>query len=124
MALGNSSVLVLTYIPHVCSVELENKTDEMKVEEVVACSFSEWYPKLRKVTFPSKILPLPKEFIDYLLADNLVLRSNQALLKYDRPTDDASSSSDNEEDDDEGWEQAERETPALEVIRSGSFGGL
>jgi hypothetical protein len=82
----------------------------MKSHEIQACSFSEWYPLFKKVTFPSKIIPLTQEFVDYLLADNLVLRSDQALLTYSR--DDSSDS----EDDEEGWAKAESETPALEVL--------
>jgi hypothetical protein len=84
----------------------------MKSHEIQACSFSEWYPLFKKVTFPSKIIPLTQEFVDYLLADNLVLRSDQALLTYSR---DDSNSSDSE-DDEEGWAKAESETPALEVL--------
>ncbi|XP_046639568.1 cell division cycle protein 123 homolog [Daphnia pulicaria] len=83
----------------------------MKSHEIQACSFSEWYPLFKKVTFPSKIIPLTQEFVDYLLADNLVLRSDQALLTYSR---DDSNSSDSE-DDEEGWAKAESETPALEA---------
>ena len=85
----------------------------MKSHEILACSFSEWYPLFKKVTFPSKIIPLSQEFVDYLLADNLVLRSDQALLTYDKK--DGSNSSDSE-DDEEGWAKAESETPALEVV--------
>ena len=80
----------------------------MKSHEILACSFSEWYPLFKKVTFPSKIIPLSQEFVDYLLADNLVLRSDQALLTYDKK--DGSNSSE------EGWAKAESETPALEVV--------
>ncbi len=86
----------------------------MKIKEVLACSFSEWYPLLRKSTFPSKILPLPQEFVDYLLADNLVLRSNQALLTYE-PEEGSSSDSD-DDNDAAGWDEAEKESPALDVI--------
>lgn len=85
----------------------------MKSHEILACSFSEWYPLFKKVTFPSKIIPLTQEFVDYLLADNLVLRSDQALLTYDKQDDSNSSDS---EDDEEGWAKAESETPALEVV--------
>lgn len=84
----------------------------MKSHEVLACSFSKWYPLLRKVTFPSQIVPLSDEFVEYLLADNLVLRSDQALLKYDKRQDNDSSDSEYDEDD---WAQAESETPSLEV---------
>jgi hypothetical protein len=82
----------------------------MKSHEILACSFSHWYPLFKKVTFPSKIIPLSQEFVDYLLADNLVLRSDQALLTYDK-IDESDS-----EDDEEGWAKALSETPALEVV--------
>ncbi len=85
----------------------------MKNYEVLACSFSEWYPRLKKVTFPSQIIPLSKEFVDYLLADNLVLRSDQTLLKYDKGEE---SNSSDTEDDEEAWAQAECQTPSLEVF--------
>ena len=45
----------------------------MKVNEVLACSFPSWYPLFRKITIKSKIHALPQEFVDYLLADNLIL---------------------------------------------------
>lgn len=63
----------------------------MKVQDVLTCSFASWYPFFQKITIKSKILALPQEFIDYLLADNLVLgdtcqppgRSNYTLkLKH------------------------------------------
>lgn len=90
----------------------------MKSYEVLACSFSEWYPRLRKVTFPSRVIPLSNEFVEYLLADNLVLRSDQALLKYVKEHESDSSDSENDE---EGWAQAESETPALEVLGTSYF---
>lgn len=84
----------------------------MKSCEILACSFSEWYPHFKKVTFPSRVIPLSQEFVDYLLADNLVLRSDQALFTYDKGNESSSSDS---EDDEEGWIKAESETPALEA---------
>ena len=97
----------------VTDFKLLSSSKVMKYSEVLACSFSEWYPLLKKVTFPSQIIPLPKEFVDYLLADNLVLRSDQTLLKYDKGEESNSSES---EDDEEAWAQAESETPSLEVV--------
>lgn len=85
----------------------------MKSSEILACSFSEWYPHFKKVTFPSRIIPLSQEFVDYLLADNLVLRSDQALITYEK---DNESTSSNSEDDEEDWATAESETPVLEVL--------
>lgn len=45
----------------------------MKILEVLNCSFSAWYPKFKDHTIKSHIIPLPHEFVDYLLADNVIL---------------------------------------------------
>ena len=42
----------------------------MRVAEVEACSFNKWYDSFSKVTFLSKILPLPVEVVRYLKSDN------------------------------------------------------
>ena len=42
----------------------------MKVGEVEACSFEKWYNFFTKVTFQSRILPLPEEVVRYLKSDN------------------------------------------------------
>jgi len=81
----------------------------MKVHEVLACSFPSWYPSFRKVTIKSRIHALPQEFVDYLLADNLVLRGNcQKPGNYD------GNSSDSEESDG-GWDEATSETPSIQA---------
>lgn len=46
---------------------------KMKITEVLNCSFSSWYPKFKDFTTKSQIIPLPQEFLDYLLADQVVL---------------------------------------------------
>lgn len=45
----------------------------MKISEVLNCSFSAWYPRFKEYTIKSQIIPLPQDFIDYLLADQVVL---------------------------------------------------
>ncbi|OWF36397.1 cell division cycle protein 123 homolog [Mizuhopecten yessoensis] len=45
----------------------------MDIQEVLNCVFSAWYPKFKHITIKSNILPLPKEFLDYLQADGIVL---------------------------------------------------
>ena len=45
----------------------------MKREHVLNCNFSAWYPKFKNITIRSRVIPLPKEFVDYLKADNVVL---------------------------------------------------
>jgi len=77
----------------------------MKVQDVLTCSFASWYPFFQKITIKSKILALPQEFIDYLLADNLVLGDT-----CQPPGDYRENSSDSEESDGE-WD----ETPSLDA---------
>ncbi|XP_013784608.1 cell division cycle protein 123 homolog, partial [Limulus polyphemus] len=43
------------------------------IQNVLNCSFSSWYEKFKKVTIRSKVVDLPHDFIEYLLADGLVL---------------------------------------------------
>lgn len=45
----------------------------MRISDVLNCSFSSWYPKFKDFTTKSQIIPLPQEFVDYLLADQVVL---------------------------------------------------
>ena len=41
----------------------------MYAHEVDACAIDQWYNEFSKVTFESKILPLPKQVLDYLRSD-------------------------------------------------------
>jgi len=92
----------------------------MKVDEVLTTQFHVWYQFLKKATFASQTIELPREFIDYLLADNLALDScNETRVKYDKHNSDESSSSD--EEDNAAWEEAERETPSIPVCSSHIF---
>jgi D123 len=91
-----------------------------RVEEVLACQFSSWYPIFsnllvkykgrRNVTIPSVIIsPLPDEFQEYLLSDQLILptdtRTSSALLEAHNRTTEAgdvwSSDDDASDQDDE-----------------------
>lgn len=42
-------------------------------QDIDLCSFSSWYPRFKTVTFKSRIIPLPKAFIDYLNAESIYL---------------------------------------------------
>ncbi|XP_069141459.1 cell division cycle protein 123 homolog [Argopecten irradians] len=57
----------------------------MDTQDVLNCVFSAWYPKFKDITIKSHILPLPKEFLDYLQADGVVLpeQSVTASGKHD-----------------------------------------
>jgi len=43
----------------------------MREEEVLACSFDRWYPDFKDITFRSCIIPLPEEFVSFLMADGI-----------------------------------------------------
>eukprot|EP00794_Sanderia_malayensis_P006883 gene6883-7658_t len=45
----------------------------MKREHVRNCMFSTWYPHFRQLTIKSRIIKLPDDFVNYLLADGIVL---------------------------------------------------
>lgn len=45
----------------------------MLEEEVLACSFDRWYDRFHGLTFRSRVIPLPEDFVQYLLADGIAL---------------------------------------------------
>ena len=45
----------------------------MKRQNCINCIFSSWYENFKRVTFRSKVIRLPVEFIDYLKSDGIVL---------------------------------------------------
>lgn len=45
----------------------------MSDQHLRACSLPEWYPLLRSVTFPTRIIPLPLDFVEYLKADGIFM---------------------------------------------------
>lgn len=50
----------------------------MKQKHVVNCQFSYWYKKFKNSTFRSIVIPLQKEFIDYLNQDGVVLPGSES----------------------------------------------
>jgi hypothetical protein len=42
-------------------------------QDIDNCSFNSWFQKFKSHTFKSKILPLSREFIDYLNAEGIYL---------------------------------------------------
>ncbi|KAK3104009.1 hypothetical protein FSP39_023648 [Pinctada imbricata] len=45
----------------------------MKLDDVLYCSFTAWYPKFSHITIKSCVIPLPQDFLDYLNEDGVVL---------------------------------------------------
>lgn len=83
----------------------------MKREHVLSCNFSVWYPKFKNITIRSRVIPLSKEFVDYLKADNVVLPGQPVVTR----------DSDEEiESDSEEW-QALDEDPNEHTITAPEF---
>lgn len=81
-----------------------------KVEDILNCSFSNWYAKFKKYTISeTKIFrPLPKEFINYLESDGIELPKN--AKKDSVLFQDAQPNSDNEYSD---WEDGDKDNGNL-----------
>ncbi len=43
----------------------------MREEDVIGCEFQNWFPAFQKLTFKSKVLPLPEELVTYFRTDGL-----------------------------------------------------
>jgi len=48
-------------------------SDAMRHDEILACSIDRWYGEFKDVTFTSKIITLPEDFVKFLLSDGLRL---------------------------------------------------
>jgi len=49
----------------------------LSAAELRACSIDVWYPQLRRVSIRSVLLPLPRDFADYLVADGVVVPADE-----------------------------------------------
>ncbi|XP_068132229.1 translation initiation factor eIF2 assembly protein-like isoform X2 [Hyperolius riggenbachi] len=57
----------------------------MKKEQVVNCQFSVWYPRFKRLSIRSVIIPLPENVKDYLLDDGTLVvsgREDSAVCSY------------------------------------------
>lgn len=79
----------------------------MKISEVLNCTFSEWYSRFKDHTIKSCILPLPTEFVDYLLADKVVLPEGTVMLSANNDGDDSDEEENKDDQDDVDWESEE-----------------
>jgi len=76
------------------------------ISQVNNCDFSKWYPKYKKISLKSRIIPLEEEFINYLNEDGIYLPFNdngqpQKFYQAERDEYDSDWSSDEYEDEDE-----------------------
>eukprot|EP00429_Kryptoperidinium_foliaceum_P052391 CAMPEP_0176075504 /NCGR_PEP_ID=MMETSP0120_2-20121206/37738_1 /TAXON_ID=160619 /ORGANISM="Kryptoperidinium foliaceum, Strain CCMP 1326" /LENGTH=355 /DNA_ID=CAMNT_0017409209 /DNA_START=60 /DNA_END=1124 /DNA_ORIENTATION=+ len=49
----------------------QDEEPEMQESDVMACTFAAWYSKFRPITFKSEVIPLPEDFVKYLMADGI-----------------------------------------------------
>jgi len=47
------------------------------ISQINNCDFSKWYPKYKKISLKSRIIPLEEEFINYLNEDGIYLPYNE-----------------------------------------------
>ena len=62
-----------------CAGRTENRR-MAHAEQVLNCSFHRWYPAFQAVSFRSQFVPLPKEFVEYLVEDGVYLPENNAAV--------------------------------------------
>jgi hypothetical protein len=49
-------------------------------EELLQCSIGQWYDQYEKHTFPTMLVPLPEEFVAWLLEDGLFLPASNSAV--------------------------------------------
>lgn len=85
----------------------------MKVQHVLNCSFSSWYPSFKRCTLRSRVIPLPKCFIDYLLEDRIVLPKGSGEVQP-KPKESVESDDEDYFEDDGRWSStAEADMPVI-----------
>ena len=53
----------------------------LRESDVLSCQFQEWYPQFRHVSLASEIIPLPEDFVEYLLEDGVFLPSGSEAVR-------------------------------------------
>ena len=49
-------------------------------DELLQCSIGSWYYQYEKHTFPTILVPLPEEFVSWLLEDGLFLPASNSAV--------------------------------------------
>lgn len=65
--------------------DTDNNQRMAQAEQVLNCSFDRWHPAFQAVSFRSQLVPLPKEFVEYLIEDGVYLPENNAAVRFARP---------------------------------------
>lgn len=96
--------------------DAENFNFDCTISQINNCDFSKWYPKYKKISLKSRIIPLEEEFINYLNEDGIYLPFNdngqpQKFYQAERDEYDSDWSSDEYEDEDE--DEANNKVPSF-----------
>lgn len=51
-------------------------------EQVLNCSFDRWHPAFQAVAFRAQLVPLSKEFVEYLVEDGVYLPENNSAVSW------------------------------------------
>jgi len=51
----------------------------MKKEQILNCSFANWYEKFKHITFRSEIIPLDNNVLAYLRSDSTIILPKRYL---------------------------------------------
>ncbi|ORX65321.1 D123-domain-containing protein [Anaeromyces robustus] len=102
--------------------ENENQEEfnfDCTISQINNCDFSKWYPKYKKISLKSHIIPLEEEFINYLNEDGIYLPFNdngqpQKFYQAERDEYDSDWSSDEYEDEDE--DEANNKIPSFPLL--------
>ena len=49
-------------------------------QQVLNCSVDRWYPNFKHISFRSRIVPLPRKFVEYLVEDGVYLPEDNAAV--------------------------------------------
>lgn len=82
----------------------------MEVNDVLNCSFENWYSSFKDVTAESIIIPFPDGFANYLLSDSIILpESQEPFRNYSNSTKSEDTSDDDREETE--WDDEEIAVP-------------
>jgi len=62
----------------------EDEVIKSSSQEVINCQFHKWYELFKSVTYKSTVIPLPKEFLEYLEEDGIVMDDQNFPVKPDK----------------------------------------
>ena len=54
----------------------------MHIQQLLNCQISKWSPQFRQVTYKTKLIDLPADFVDYLTADGIFLPEGSAAVSF------------------------------------------